>query len=449
MVCVITLAATRAETQRPATGAPRRTASIAEADDLRGAWRMRDGGLVALHRVDGSDSGWRFVDFRNGASHRLYPDAEGRYTSSDAWTGATPVRHRYVVRRRATLPSTLTITSMGAPTRVGTLVPVREDTATFMSDGVPLFGKLVRPAGPGPWPVVVFVHGSERSSAVDQRYEPYLLAAHGIAMFVYDKRGSGRSKGADTQRFSVLAGDVVAAARWLRTQPGIDTTHMGLAGFSQGGWVAPLAASRDAGIHFVLVGYGMTMSVADEDRIESPMKLREMGFGDGDIREFEDLNAALHRTAAQRFTPGWVEVEAKLALYRDRRWLAAVRGMETWAGTMLAMGMDQAKVAIPAAFSTYFEPFYDPLPTLEALDIPMFWLLAADDLEAPPARTIADLTQLRAHGKRIEFRIFPNTDHGITEYTASAGARRERTRYAPTYFPAMIAWLTTQARRPR
>ena len=287
-----------------------------------------------------------------------------------------------------------------------------------------------------------------RTAATEHRYEPYLLAAHGIAMFVYDRRGSGRSSGADTQRFSVLAGNVVAAARWLRTQPGLDTTRMGLAGFSQGGWVAPLAASLDPGIRFVLIGYGMTMSVSDEDRAEAPMKLRDQGFSDDDVREFEDLNAALHRTAELQFAPGWGDIESRLARYRDRRWLTAVRGMQTWAGTMLTMGIEQSKVAFPTAFATSFEPFYDPLPTLERLGVPMLWLLAGDDIEAPPARTIADLSRLRDRGKPIEVRVFPHTDHGITEY-ARSGNRRIRTRHAPAYFPAMIAWLERQVNRPR
>ena len=60
------------------------------------------------------------------------------------------------------------------------------------------------------------------------------------------------------------------AARWLRTQPEIAKDKVGLAGFSQGGWVAPLAALKDRSIRFVAVGYGLAMSMADEDRLEAP-----------------------------------------------------------------------------------------------------------------------------------------------------------------------------------
>jgi uncharacterized protein len=119
--------------------------------------------------------------------------------------------------------------------------------------------------------------------------------------------------------FTTLADDVVAATRWLRQQPSVDTARIGLAGFSQGGWVAPLAASKDSGIRFVLVSYGMTMSVAEEDRLEAPLKLRQLGFSDADIREFEQLNAAIHRAAERSFADGWTNVEATVATYRDRR----------------------------------------------------------------------------------------------------------------------------------
>ncbi len=416
--------------------------------DATGAWRMRDGGVVALYQTAPNDSGWRFVDFRSGASHQLFARDSVRFTSSDAWAGTTPASNTYTVSRDARGRATgLTVARAGAPARRGQRVALREDTASFTSGDVTLFGKLVRPAtGTGPWPVVVYVHGSDNTPSVDRVWEPYLLAAHGVAMFVFDKRGTGRSGGTYTQMFSTLASDVVAATKWLRQQPAVDSTRIGLAGFSQGGWVAPLAASKDPGIRFVLVGYGMTMSVAEEDRLEAPLKLRERGFNDGDISEFEQLNAAIHRAAEQRFAAGWGEVETTVAKYRDRSWLTALPSMQTWAGVILGMGIEQAKVAMPAMLETFIDPFYDSVPTLEALDIPMLWLIAGDDIEAPPGPTIAALARLRSNGKKFQTKVFPHTDHGMTEFSMD-GTHRSRTRYAPDYAPTMVRWIVEQVER--
>ncbi len=188
------------------------------------------------------------------------------FTSSMAWTGATPVSNPYLVSPDAKLQASgLTLTRRDAPVRRGTRIALREDPVSFTSGGARFVGKLILPAtGTGPFPVVVYVHGSDNVPSVDRVWEPYLLAANGIGMLVFDKRGTGQSGGTYTPLCSTLANDVVAAVRRLRQHPAVDTARIGLAGFSQGGWVAPLAASKARGIRFVLVSYGMTMSIAEK-----------------------------------------------------------------------------------------------------------------------------------------------------------------------------------------
>ena len=80
----------------------------------------------------------------------------------------------------------------------------------FSGDGEMLRGRLVLPSGSSPVPVVVLVHGSERYSGVDFYHAQHLFPAHGIGVFVYDKRGTGESSGKYTQDFNALANDAVA-----------------------------------------------------------------------------------------------------------------------------------------------------------------------------------------------------------------------------------------------
>jgi dienelactone hydrolase len=125
--------------------------------------------------------------------------------------------------------------------------------------------------------------------------------------------------------------------------------------------------------------------------------------------------------------------------------MKALPEMQTWAGSIAKMGVEQSKAVVPKMFETYIDPFYDSVPTLERLDVPMLWLIAGDDIEAPPGPTIAALAKLRRSGKNIQTRIFPHTDHGITEFTVN-GTRRTRTRYAPDYFTTMVRWIAEQVR---
>jgi pimeloyl-ACP methyl ester carboxylesterase len=180
--------------------------------------------------------------------------------------------------------------------------------------------------------------------------------------------------------------------------------------------------------------------------MEAPLKLRERGFDESAIGEFQELNGAIHRAALRRFAEGWVDVEVAAAKYRDRPWMKALPEMQTWASMVLGMGIDQAKVAMPGMLQSFIDPFYNSVPTLERLDIPMLWLIAGDDIEAPPGPTIAALARLRSTGKNIQTKVFQGADHGMTEFTR-VGTRRTPTRYTPQYASTMVGWIREQVRR--
>lgn len=410
---------------------------------LLGVYRFPDDRTVMVWPTTDGPS-WRYTDMQTGESHRLYRTDSTSYHSSSDWSSETPVQIRYQFEldgeRRALA---IVVRQLGGAPLRAARVDLVEIPGVFQSANVELFGKLILPATPGPHPVVVYVHGSDAISSVDRAYFPYMAAANGVAAFVYDKRGTGRSGGGYTQKFQVLADDVLAAVRWLQSRDEVDSARIGLAGFSQGGWVAPLAASVSPAIKFVLVGYGLAMSVADEDRLEAPLKLRALGFGDEAVAQFQLLNSALHEVARRRFAGGWETVESIIAQYQHTPWFSAIQTTDTWAGSFLTMGLDQAKVVAPQLFESFFDPFYDPVPTLEGLNIPMLWLIGDSDIEAPPGPTIATLERLRSTGKPFETVIFPGAGHGMVEFSEHAGGR-DIARYAGGFFSTMVAWLRLQ-----
>ncbi|MEJ3655994.1 prolyl oligopeptidase family serine peptidase [Actinomycetes bacterium KLBMP 9759] len=111
-----------------------------------------------------------------------------------------------------------------------------------------------RPAAPG----MVLVHGAGSGERDHYEREAAAFARSGIATLTYDKRTVGYSL---TERsYSQLAGDALAAADVLRGRREVDPAKVGLWGLSEGGWVAPLAASRDPRTAFVVVvgANGMT-----------------------------------------------------------------------------------------------------------------------------------------------------------------------------------------------
>src|SRR3990167_8997657 len=117
------------------------------------------------------------------------------------------------------------------------------------------------------------------------------MAAQGLYVFVYDKRGTGASDGEYTQNFELLAED---AANALAQARGMAAGRFGRAGFfggSQGGWVAPLAATRTKA-DFVAVGFGLVASPIEEDREQMVSEVRAAGLGEEAVTLVNRLSKA-------------------------------------------------------------------------------------------------------------------------------------------------------------
>lgn len=126
---------------------------------------------------------------------------------------------------------------------------------------VQLAGTLTVPQGKGPFPAVVLVHGSGSINRDGESFghKPFLVLAdylsrQGIAVLRYDKRGIAKSSGNFQEATTLdLAADAEAAIQFLRGRADVDTGHIGIIGHSEGGLIAPLIASRDPALGFVVM----------------------------------------------------------------------------------------------------------------------------------------------------------------------------------------------------
>lgn len=162
------------------------------------------------------------------------------------------------------------------------LDPARFTEVRFRNDeqDIDLAGLLYLPDGEGPFPGVAIIHGSGPSRR-DNRW--YITLVHhlqdaGIAVLLPDKRGSEQSGGDWTSAsMQDLATDTVAAVDLLAQTPQIAPERIGIVGMSQGGWVAPVAASEDQRIRFVVNMVGATVPAMAQLRYEENLNLQEMG----------------------------------------------------------------------------------------------------------------------------------------------------------------------------
>lgn len=389
-----------------------------------GSYRLADGRVLDIG--PGSEPGelrWRLPDGRTGA---LAPQGEDRWSSTLGWTGR-PDGH--VIELTDCGPEGLRFDDIE-----GRRIPLVQIDTRFQGSGVTLAGRLTLPPGNARVPLVVLVHGAEHTSAIRNYSLQRQFAAAGIGVFAYDKRGTGASGGRYTQNYLTLAIDAVLAMREARRLAGERAGRTGYQGGSQGGWIAPLAATIEP-VDFVIVSFGLAVSVLQEDREAIAFDLRRAGLdADADIvakaMEVADSTATI---VASDFSEGFERLEALKAKYGDQPWFRHLRGNYT--GLLLSMSPDELREKGPR-LAEGLPATYDPRPVLSNLAVPQLWILGGQDRDAPPGETLRRLAVLRAAGSPITTAVFADADHGMYEFVTVDGERLS-TRQPEGYFAMM------------
>jgi dienelactone hydrolase len=391
-----------------------------------GVYRLDDGNWVDVAPLADSGLRWRRLD---GSSARMIPGSEGDWVSTLGWTnrveGPQPQLGSCDEGR---------IAFDGLPGRKLALDVL--DTTFIGHGGTRLNGRLVLPQGGGPVPIMVEVHGSEGANALDFNVFQRFVPASGVGVFVYAKRGSGGSEGRYTQNFHILAEDAAAAVVEARRLAGARASRVGLHGSSQGGWVAPLAASQTP-VDFIIVGYGLAYGALSEDSDQVMLDLKAKGWGPDVLERAREITDATSAFIASKGAIGFEGLETVRARYRAEPWFADIRGEFT--GLLLNAPNDQITAMAPQLeFGPSWD--YDPLPVLNSLSAPMLWIQAEDDTGAPPDATRQRLIDLSAQGRPISLLEYPDTDHGILRFETGTDGRRTSLGYAPGYYQAVLDW---------
>jgi dienelactone hydrolase len=222
----------------------------------------------------------------------------------------------------------------------------------------------------------------------------------------------------------------VAAASEARRLAGSRALRVGFQGTSQGGWIAPLAATRTK-VDFVIVDFGLAGSVAEENRDQVVVELSREGYSAGVLAAAAQVADATSAIAASHFKSGFERLEALRSRYRSDPWFGKIHGQ--FAGEILKYPSWVVRAIGP--FIDMGTPInYDAMAVLRRVDVPMLWVLAGDDTYAPGAATQARLKELAAAGTKVDAIEFPGTEHGIIEIEHGADGSRTEIRYAEGFF---------------
>lgn len=238
--------------------------------------------------------------------------------------------------------------------------PVIKQDIIINSEGVNLAGTIYKPKNT--YASVVVVHGSGKETRMTEFAE--LLANNGISVLTYDKRGVGKSGGVyagpevgtnnvDSLNINLLAKDARAALNKIKNYS--NGTPIGLLGFSQAGWIIPIAANNNPLVNFMVL------------------------FSCPTITSLEQLRFQFYTNGNTNFWVNHTEEDARNHIKNDS--------------------------------DRYQFISTDPKVALRNISAPSLWLFGEKDIQIPVKLCIEQINTLKSEGKPFEYTLFSNLGH--------------------------------------
>lgn len=409
---------------------PVRGDSVRDSASTQGLFRLENGEYLLLWRNGEQQP---TAGLPGGRVRALFPDEHGAHYGPSLGIGEPAAGWIRLNPHGQSTVGTVQWQHGDAPARTATRVALREEEVAFESRGVQLSGTAIFPAGPGPFTCVVFTHGSGVETRDASRPIAYVLASRGIASLLYDKAGSGRTRGGDPRdAFNELAAHGLAGVAAMRARTDVHPNRVGLFGPSQGAWVSVLAASRSRDVAFVLLQSGDATSPLEQEMYRGANLLR----ASGKLEEPDVLEATSFRRRKFEFVMNGGDPRALATATeaaRPAKWFRFVGG------------------ALPDTVFWRHNGGFDPRPCLEAIHCPVLAIFGERDASKDVA--------LNAAGMRTAFTksgnpdatvlIFPRANHGIFETLTGEPLERELPRLdriAPGYPDTLANWVLRHTR---
>ncbi|MDP4277834.1 MAG: alpha/beta fold hydrolase [Bacteroidota bacterium] len=298
-------------------------------------------------------------------------------------------------------------------------LPYKVEDVTFPNReaGITLAGTLTLPSEKGPYPVVVLISGSGPQNRNEELFghKPFLvisdfLARNGIAALRVDDRGTGSSTGdfstATTQDF---AGDVNAAVNYLKGRKEINRKHIGLAGHSEGGLIAPMVASTRKGIDFIVLLAGPGLPGHNILLIQQQLIGKAMNMTDEQLEKTLATNTTLFDILLSGKEETSIKAQAKAFLMEE---LAKTPISQKPAGKPDEVTAEEVLKAYTTPWMLNFLK-YDPAPVLKKVHCPVLVLNGSKDLQVSAVENLTAIKRALQDGgnDRVTIREYPNLNH--------------------------------------
>jgi pimeloyl-ACP methyl ester carboxylesterase len=276
--------------------------------------------------------------------------------------------------------------------------PYREEEVSYNNPvaKIQLAATLTIPPGKGPFPAVLLIVGSgphDRDETL-MGHKPFLVLADyltrkGIVVLRADKRGVGKSGGNYSQAVMAdFASDAEAGVGYLKTRTEVNPHKIGLVGHSEGGIEAPMAATHDPDVAFIVLMAGP--GVPGDEILAQQVVL--IGRAAGKSQEEVEKDAAIQKEVLATVKKD----EDDAALEKDLRAVMAGKVPEA------QMGM-QIKIVTSPWFRDFLK--YDPAATLSKVTCPVLDINGERDLQVPPEQNLPAIRKALAAGGNKNFEV--------------------------------------------
>ncbi len=310
------------------------------------------------------------------------------------------------------------------------------------TDNVTLEGTLTLPKKDGKFPIVVLISGSGPQNRDEEllNHRPFLVIAdyltkNGIGVLRYDDRGTAESTGDfKVATSNDFAKDVEAAVAYLKTRNDADATKIGLIGHSEGGLIAPIVASNNNDVSFIVLLAGPGIPGRKLLPIQSRLIQIANGESEKEAKKTEKINTKLFKMVQNAKTPQIAEENLKKEL--SKIYKNAPEKEKSKIGSEAEFIDAQLKVVLSPWMLNFLK--FDPRKTLVKVKCPVLAINGEKDLQVPSKINLDAINAALKKGGNKDFKTLelPNLNHLFQE--SKTGAPTEYSKIEQTFAPEAL-----------
>jgi fermentation-respiration switch protein FrsA (DUF1100 family) len=312
--------------------------------------------------------------------------------------------------------------------------------------GIRLAGTLTLPKKEGVFPAVILISGSGPQNRDEELlgHKPFLvlsdfLTKNGIAVLRFDDRGTGKSSGDFKEATTFdFAKDVEYALEYLQKRKEINKDKIGLIGHSEGGIIAPIIASENEDIDFIVLMAGSALR-GDKLLLLQKYKIEtQLGINRQLVENNQQIFAGAYEIILNQ------SIENELVSDTLSKYFTSKYGQ--------ALPEKQKTALINQLSSPWMLNFIrlDPVVYLSKVNCPVLAINGSKDIQVPPKENLTAIKNASIKGGNINVTVkeLPNLNHLFQEcITGSPNeyAEIEQT-IAPIALKEILNWIHLQVK---